>query len=86
MTVWVPDRNSDTTVVSEPVSRSYQVNTQDGTYRRNRRDLIQIPEHSDDGNTTTDPADPNAASNAAVKSRSSGRETRPPNRLDPSWT
>ena len=85
-TVWVPDRNSEATVVSEPVSRSYQVNTQDGTYRRNRRDLIQMPEHSDDGNTTTDPADPNAASNAAVKSRSSGRETRPPNRLDPSWT
>ena len=63
----MPDRNFEATVVNEPVSRSYQVNTPNGTYRKNCRDLIQIPKHSDDGNTTTDQADLKAASNSAVK-------------------
>ena len=39
-TVWVPDHNSEATVVNEQCHIPYQVNTLDGTYRRNQGDLV----------------------------------------------
>ena len=42
--VWIPDRQSEAVVQEEVAPRSYNVSTPDGTVRRNRRDLIQMPE------------------------------------------
>ena len=42
--VWVPDRNAEAIVQGEVAQRSYEVTTPDGTFRRNRRDLIQLQE------------------------------------------
>ena len=41
--VWVPDRDSEAEVVEETNSRSYQVVTPDGRYRRNRSALRPLP-------------------------------------------
>ena len=42
--MWVPDRSTEATVVDEVDHRSYEVETSDGTYRRNRRDIVLLPE------------------------------------------
>ena len=42
--VWVPDRSSEATVLNEVNHRSYEVETSEGTYRRNRRDIVPLPE------------------------------------------
>ena len=41
--VWVPDRNSEATVVDEVDHRSYEIETSEGTYRRNRRAIVPLP-------------------------------------------
>ena len=43
-TVWIPETQSSGTVVNQPQTRSYEVQTDRGTLRRNRRDLARIPE------------------------------------------
>ena len=43
-TVWVPENQSDGTVVEQLNTRSYTVRVQGGTIRRNRRDLVALPE------------------------------------------
>ena len=44
--VWVRNRGSESTVVTEAAPRSYEVQTPDGTYRRNRRHLVVLPHTS----------------------------------------
>ena len=79
--VWVPDRNSEATVRGETNARSYEVETEDGVYRRNRRDLVELAqdtaqaENADDENRLT----------TEVTIRSSKRTSQPPDRLNPSW-
>ena len=41
--VWVQGRESEAEVEGEVAPRSYQVVTEDGTFRRNRRNLIRLP-------------------------------------------
>lgn len=54
-TVWIPDRGEEAQVMQEAGTRSYEVETSDGTYHRNRRALVDIPNSdSIDTNTTTD--------------------------------
>ena len=43
-TVWLPENDTGGTVVRESNTRSYVVQTDNGTLRRNRRHLISIPE------------------------------------------
>ena len=43
-TVWVPDRSSEATVLDEVNHWSYEVEISEGTYRRNRRDVVSLPE------------------------------------------
>ena len=43
-TVWMPDREQEAQVTQEVGTRSYEVQTSEGTYRRNRKALVQIPE------------------------------------------
>lgn len=52
--VWIPGRESEAWVQEEAGPESYTVESEDGTFRRNRRDLIRLP-HSD----TEDP-EPNS--------------------------
>ena len=42
--VWVTDKKSEGTIVRETDPRSYLVQTSHGTYRRNRRHLVLIPQ------------------------------------------
>ena len=42
-TVWIPDRESEGTVREEVSPRSHIVETADGSYRRNRRQLVRLP-------------------------------------------
>ena len=50
-TVWIPENKSNGTVVEQSNTRSYIVQTQDGTIRRNRRDLIVMPESQESDST-----------------------------------
>ena len=84
-TVWIPDRNSPGTVLEgeTPSPRSHNVQTRDGTYRRNRQHLVQIPvrEPIQEVGNETEPQD----SEQPSRTRST-RSSRPPERYDPSWT
>ena len=82
-TVWVPDRNSEATVLDEVNHRSYEVETREGTYRRNRRNVIPLPEQPT--HEVSVPTD-TGMEQTETSSRKSSRTTRPPVRYDPSWT
>jgi hypothetical protein len=94
--VWVRDRRAEATVDQEVSPRSYEVTTSDGSYRRNRRDLIRLPDSSDhcpdrdsvetyNHTTTSEPDTQESQSSPSVELRRSKRSSRPPERLDPSW-
>jgi len=78
--VWVPDRNSEATVLDEVNHRSYEVETSEGTYRRNSRDIVPLPEQPAQEVSTP------IEERTETSSRRSSRATRPPVRYDPSWT
>ena len=98
-TVWIPENKSNGIVVEQSNTRSYTVRTQDGTIRRNRRDLIVMPESRESDSTeeqsterdgqepTQTQRDPDAAitENGTQKTRS-GRVSKPPVRLEQNWT
>ena len=46
-TVWLPENKSEGTVIEQSNTRSYAVRVQDGTIRRNRRDLIALSDSQD---------------------------------------
>ena len=41
--VWLPDRRTEATVQEEVGPQSFKVQSSDGSYRQNRRDLIRLP-------------------------------------------
>ena len=82
-TVWVPDRNSEATVLDEVNHRSYEVETSEGTYQRNRRNVVPLPEQPT--HEVSVPTD-TGMKRTETSSRKSSRTTRPPVRYDPSWT
>lgn len=94
--VWVSDRQTFGEIVEETAPRSYNVQTEDGTYRRNRRDVVSAP--SRESEETHEPSLP-APSMPAIDEPSSdsspkrivtrslsGKLPKPRDRLDPSWT
>ena len=82
-TVWIPDREQEATITQEAGTRSYEVQTSDGTYRRNRQTLVHLPDFIDG---QSDDTNPNLGANASEPFvRRSSRVTHPPDRLDPSW-
>jgi len=96
-TVWVPDRESEGSAGDEVAPHSYEVTTPDGTYRRNRRDLIRM--NSPDGNREPEQPNPPAQSSATeptvdgdtqqtseTQVRRSTWTSHPPDRFDPSWS
>ena len=77
-TVWMPDREQEARVTQEATTRSYEVQTSEGTYCRNRKALVPIPESQpNESSVDTNRIEPPVCR--------SGRESRPPNRLDTSW-
>ena len=42
--IWLPDQQSEGQVISEDTPRSYNVETPNGIYRRNRRHIIPMPD------------------------------------------
>ena len=81
-TVWIPDRQAEASVDKSVGPESYEVDTSDGTYRQNRRDLIRLP-----STTNATETSPQVHSETAmVEPRCSGRVSKPPERLDPSWS
>ena len=95
--VWVPDRSEEAHVVQEAGTRSYEVQTSQGLYRRNRRALIDLP--SSDQTEQSDSDSPNSeilpephpskdthpTDQPDPPVRRSSRVSRPPDRLDPSF-
>ena len=84
-TVWIPEHEAGGTVVRESNTRSYVVQTDNGTFRRNRRDLILMPNEaksqSSDPESPVEPKESQAMNeDGGVKTRS-GRVSRPPDRL-----
>ena len=82
-TLWIPDRNSSGTVVEETSPRSYVVVTGDGSYRRNRQHLVQMPETEP---TQEDEHETESREEERSPRTRSSRTSRPPDRYDPSWT
>ena len=91
--VWIPENKSSGTVIGESNPRSYDVQTQDGMLRRNRRDLVQMPNDSEaqsdepEQSNSADQASesqtengPRSAGNGNATTRS-GRVSKPPDRL-----
>ncbi len=92
--VWIPDKQAEGTVVEETNPRSYVVKTPSGTYRRNRRHLIPLPqpqpgaddaEHessvaSSDSEAPKQIENDNSETDGSVRTRS-GRVSKPPERL-----
>ena len=89
-TVWIPEREAGGTVEKESSSRSYTVQTEDGTLRRNRRDIILMPNTAEaQPNTNTESSLADQRDQRQVESPSltdgtktrSGRVSKPPDRL-----
>jgi len=90
--VWLPDREVEGEVQQEVAPQSYLVESADGTYRRNRRHITQLPDRpqadsqadsEQSGSEQTAPRTEPPTS--PPQPRRSSRLTRPPERLDPSW-
>ena len=63
--VWVTDKKSEGTIVRETDPRSYRVQTSHGSYRRNRRHLVLIPQSQ---NTSLEDNAANENSNTGSRS------------------
>ena len=94
-TVWVPDRDTSGTIVDETAPRSHIVETSDGSYRRNRRQLIRLETEQNKGPVSENevpvpqnevPVSQNEARNSRETRSKTGHMSKPPDRLDPSWT
>ncbi len=90
------DNKTYGTVVQQAAPTLYNVSTPSGTLRRNRRHLVRLPE-SDANLSILHEAEPeeslptelavtatNTATNG-VATTTSGRGSKPPDRLSPSW-
>ena len=84
--VWIPEFETSGTVIEETHPRSYRVQTEKGVLRRNRKDLISLPEGGESPEEqTTENIEPQSlrgsnTSNTQITTRS-GRVSRAPERL-----
>ena len=90
--VLLPDKEVEGEVVEEVAPQSYMVDSPDGTYRRNRKDIICLPntQLNESGDNTADAQRDESGNNTAstmtsATVRRSSRCSHPPERLDPSW-
>ena len=88
--VWLQQRECEGEISDEVAPRSYTVESEDGTVRRNRRDLIRLPNTElQELNEASEelPANQENESDARPQPElpRSSRTSQPPDRLDPSW-
>ena len=97
--MWIPENKSNGTIIEQSHPRSYTVRVQNGTIRRNRRDLIVLPDPQESDSTeelnteresqeqAPNNSEPDTAptENGTRKTRS-GRVSKPPVRLEQNWT
>ena len=76
--VYIPDNERQGTIIEESSTRSYTVQTPEGTYRRNSRRLVPLltTENNSEANDSLDTI-PDGVSRTR-----SGRISKPPNRLN----
>ena len=85
--VWMPDREEEAVVEEEVAPRSYDVSTSGGTLRRNRRNLVQLPDElPEEPNELENERDEEPSVDEQPPVRRSTRMSRPLERLDPSWS
>ena len=65
--------------------QSLEVTTSECSYRRNRRDLIRLPNSSDHDHVDTSDQDETTTVDQLDEPRRSTRSSQPPERFDPSW-
>ena len=78
--VWLLDKQVNGEVNTEVAPQSFTIDSDEGTYRRNRKDIIRLPDpqqHNRSEETTP---------TTSASLRRSNRISEPPERLDPSWT
>ena len=75
--VYIPENAREGTVVEESSPRSYIVQTPEGTYRRNRRHLVPLPNAYNSKNTNNVPDTPDR-----VLQTRSGHISKPPDKLN----
>ena len=74
-TVWIPSRKQQATVEEEVAPRSFQVTTDDGaSYRRNRRDLIELPS-SEPTEETVSKSDSSQSEDTSVRNSDTNTRT-----------
>ena len=91
-TVWIPEK-SEGKIVGQSNPRSYIVRAEDGTIRRNRRDLIVLPNSQESDSTEEQSREKEKtqgskdADTVPIENRTrSGRVSKPPVRLEQNWT
>ena len=70
--VWIPEHEAGRTVLRESNTRSYVVQTDNGTFRRNQRDLILMPSETVTESSETDQSDPELPIETGVSQSSNG--------------
>ena len=75
--VYIPENTREGTVVEESSPRSYIVQTPEGTYRRNCRQLVPLPNAFNSKNTNNVPNTPDR-----VLRIRSGHISKPPDKLN----
>ena len=96
--VWLPDNKQEGTVMEKTNTRSYTVRVQDGTIRRNQRDLVALPdtsveeENSQESELPPQPQEESAGDTTSQTPQSenrlktrSGRISQPPMHFEQQW-
>ena len=83
--IWLPDSQTEAVVENEVAPRSFNVSTPQGTFRRNRRNFIRVPDGNDE-HVSERPVEQSETTTDEPIRRQSSRVSCPPARLDPSWT
>ena len=80
--VWIPDREAEAVVEEEVATHSFQLTSEDGSYRRNRRDIIPLPEDTTTRQFPDKPIKTNTSTSSETPElRRSQRISHPPDRL-----
>ena len=81
--VWITDRETSGKVVEHAAPRSHIVETPEGSFCRNRKHLVRMPEPEIE--SVPDRRTHSEQTTTRVTRSKTGRAPQPPMRLDPSW-
>jgi transposase InsO family protein len=84
--VWLPDKGVTGTMQEAVAPQSFTVESPEGEYRRNRMDIIRLPDLPAAQNQPVPTTETIPSEDTGTPVRKSSRKPRPPDRLDPSWS